>query len=228
MSLFDLSLDAANKFYAWGWKLSMFGAIVTAIGVLLLTWGMRVRDQDFEEQVAVLHSRAATSEERAAALEKDAAQLRLDLQGINLAGMRVEQRQDRPQTATRHITDEQRNCLLGRLRDFKSPVTMRFEPDQEAAEYAASLRETFSKAGVQVSFAGTARSGVSGVRLATADVEPVHAASELSSILQYCGIALDNPIQSQQFPHAPGEARPAPNGHPEEVLMFVGTKPPVK
>ena len=228
MSLFDLSLDAANRFYTWGWWLSMFGAVVTAIGVLLFTWGMRVRDQDFEEQVAVLHSRAATSEERAAVLEKDAAQLRLDLEGIKLPGARVEQREDRALLATRHITEDQRGCLLGRLRDFKSPVTMRFEPDQEAAEYAASLREAFSKAGVQVSFAGAARSGISGIHIATADVEPVHAASELSSILQYCGIALDSPIQSQQFPHAPGDARPAPNGHSDEVLIFVGTKPPVK
>jgi hypothetical protein len=228
MSLFDLSLDAANRYYAWGWRLSMFGALVTFLGVLMLTWGMRVRDQDFEEQVAVLHSRAATSEERAAVLEKDAAQLRLDLEGIKLPGVRAEQRDDRRQYATRHVTDEQRTCLLGRLRDFKSSVTVRFEPDQEAGEYAASLREAFSKAGVTVSFAGAARSGMSGVHIASAEGEALPAASELTSIMQYCGIALDSPIESQQFPHAPGDARSAPNGHPEDVQIFVGTKSPAK
>jgi hypothetical protein len=221
MILLDLSLDAANRFYAWGWRMSLIGAAITGVGLLFMTWGNRVRDQDFEEQVAVLHTRAATSEERAAGLEKEAAQLRLDLAGIKLAPVRQTASEDHSATVARHVTPEQRSCILGRLKQFKSPVAMRFEPDQEAAEYAASLREVFAKAGVPVSFSGAPRTGLSGVRLTEPGGEVPAGAAEITSILQYCGVPLDQPMPGQQ-------ARAIPNTKPEEVLIFIGSKPPAK
>jgi len=39
LSLFDISLKTANKFYSWGWKASLVGATITFIGVGLLMWG---------------------------------------------------------------------------------------------------------------------------------------------------------------------------------------------
>ena len=222
MSLFDISLDAATRVHSWGWRLSVIGSIMTFLGVLLLMWGTRVRDQDFEEQVAVIHSRAAISEERAAGLEKEAAELRLDLQRE-----RTYHKEDFAQPASgREITPEQRKCLISRLRDFKTPVVLRFEPDQEAGEYAASLRDAFSKAGVNVSFGSAQRSGMTGTRLAMAtspgNSEPLPAAAEMVSILQYCGIPLDPPIPWQQFPRSAGEA--SGRSRPAEVLMFIGGK----
>ena len=44
MSYFDLSLDAANRAYTWGWRLSLAAAVSTALGVLLLTWVAKVRE----------------------------------------------------------------------------------------------------------------------------------------------------------------------------------------
>jgi hypothetical protein len=225
MSFFDISLDAANRFHSWGWRLAVAGSVLTFLGVLLLMWGTRVRDQDFEEQVAIIHSRAAVSEERAASLEKDAAQLRLDLQRE-----RTFSKDDRPEPVVREITAEQKTCLMGRLREFKSPLIMRFEPDQEAAEYAASLRDVFTKAGVAVNFGSAVRSGFTGTRLAMPDApaggQAPPATAGLLSILQYCGIRLDAPIPWQQFPHAAAEpSGRAPGARPEEVWMHVGTRP---
>lgn len=76
MAFFDISLDTANELYSWGWRVSLGGAVVTAIGVSLLMWGTRVRDSDFEENIAKLHERAATSEERGHVLEKENLEMR--------------------------------------------------------------------------------------------------------------------------------------------------------
>ena len=52
MSYFDISLDLANSFYSWGWRASMFGALITffespfcfgepvsATAILNIQWG---------------------------------------------------------------------------------------------------------------------------------------------------------------------------------------------
>jgi hypothetical protein len=75
MALFDVSLDTANELYAWGWRLSLGGAVVTALGVAMLMLGTRVRDHDFEHQVANLNLEAGQARERAGKLEEKAAEL---------------------------------------------------------------------------------------------------------------------------------------------------------
>jgi hypothetical protein len=52
MPFFEISLETANKFYAWGWRASIAGAVITAIGVILLMYGTRVRDRDTESQLS--------------------------------------------------------------------------------------------------------------------------------------------------------------------------------
>jgi hypothetical protein len=69
-ALLDISLPTANRFYTWGWAASLVGAAITLIGVLLLMWGTRVRDHDFEGSIAHLHESAASSEERSKELER--------------------------------------------------------------------------------------------------------------------------------------------------------------
>jgi hypothetical protein len=68
---FDISLDTANRFYAFGWRASVIGAAITMVGILFLFWGTRVRDRDFDSQMSNLNSRAA-------ALNADAAKARLE------------------------------------------------------------------------------------------------------------------------------------------------------
>jgi hypothetical protein len=79
----NISLETANEFYTWGWRASMFGALITFFGVAFLYWGTRVRDHDFEHNIATLNveaggarERAGKLEERAAGLEKEAEQAR--------------------------------------------------------------------------------------------------------------------------------------------------------
>jgi hypothetical protein len=51
----DISLARANQFYTWGWRASVIGAVITMCGVGLLWLGTRVRDRDFDENIARLH-----------------------------------------------------------------------------------------------------------------------------------------------------------------------------
>ena len=48
MPFFEITLETANKFYEWGWRASIAGAVITAVGVILLMYGTRVRDRDTE------------------------------------------------------------------------------------------------------------------------------------------------------------------------------------
>lgn len=82
-TIFDISLETANKFYTFGWKASIAGAAITFVGVSLLMWGTRVRDKDFESTISQLYVDAAKANERAAQLENDAAQAKLEVAKIN-------------------------------------------------------------------------------------------------------------------------------------------------
>jgi hypothetical protein len=73
---FDISLQTANQFYALGWKASVLGAVVTFVGVALLFWGTRVRDRDFETQMASLNREAAQFRESAAHAELETARIK--------------------------------------------------------------------------------------------------------------------------------------------------------
>lgn len=75
VSLLDISLATANRFYAWGWGLSASGAAITVLGIGLLWWGTRVRDHDFEHSMATLHKQAGV-------FEKDAANARLETEKL--------------------------------------------------------------------------------------------------------------------------------------------------
>src|SRR4051812_47641078 len=74
-ALLDISLATANRLYTWGWGLSVSGAVVTMIGVGMLWLGTRVRDRDFDENIAALH-------ENAAKFEKEAAVARLETEKL--------------------------------------------------------------------------------------------------------------------------------------------------
>lgn len=76
----QISLETANQFYTWGWRASLIGALVTAIGVIFLFWGTRVRDRDFETQMGTLNREAGHARERAAQLEEGNLQLGIKLE----------------------------------------------------------------------------------------------------------------------------------------------------
>jgi hypothetical protein len=77
-AVLDISLDRANQFYTWGWRASVVGAVVTALGLGFLYWGTRVRDREFDERIAHLNLEAGNARERAGKLEERAASLERD------------------------------------------------------------------------------------------------------------------------------------------------------
>jgi hypothetical protein len=80
MALFDISLETANTFQAWGWRLALGGVVITVLGVGILLWGTRVRDRDFEEHIAKLYESAASAEQRSKALETENLALRKNVE----------------------------------------------------------------------------------------------------------------------------------------------------
>ena len=74
--VFDISLDRANDLYTWGWRISVFGAALTMVGIAALWMGTRVRDRDFETQMASVNLASSQALERAGTLERDAAIIR--------------------------------------------------------------------------------------------------------------------------------------------------------
>jgi len=77
MTFWNISLDTANEFYTWGWRASMFGALITFFGGVFLYWGTRVRDHDFEHSMATLHKQAGV-------FEKEAANARLETEKLKV------------------------------------------------------------------------------------------------------------------------------------------------
>ena len=129
-NLLDISLDRANQFYTLGWRLSAIGALATMTGVALLWWGTRVRDHDFESQIATLNAAAATSKERTATLEVEAARLRLELD------REIQKR------AQRLLTEEQRSAIRDGLKGMKE-IAVVIQHDLETRAFALQIIAAF-------------------------------------------------------------------------------------
>jgi hypothetical protein len=146
MSLFDISLQTANRFYSWGWKGSIVGAAITLIAVLLLMWGTRVRDRDFDSRMTRLnveasesHERAAKLEERAAGLENEASQARLNLEKL------------RGQVSSRHLTEAQSKIIAQHLSGLPVKLTLSaLASDPESMQFAGQIRDALRAAGFDV------------------------------------------------------------------------------
>jgi hypothetical protein len=152
MGFFDVSLDTANQFYAWGWRASVAGALFTSLGVGFLFWGTRVRDQDFEENIAALHDRAAFSEERSAALEKETARItanNLEL-ATNLERERAARAQIEAGLASRHVSAEQKAALIAAMKGVKLTLVISTYSDPEASAYSREVTAAFQAAGQEV------------------------------------------------------------------------------
>jgi len=143
--VFDFSLERANQFYAWGWRLSVFGAAVTMIGVAALWLGTRVRDRDFEGNVATLHERAAISEKQSEELKKGNLILARDLERERTERVKMEQR-----FGARHFTPEQRTAVLHAFRDKPMMVHVRCIADGEACLAANNFAIVLREAGLVV------------------------------------------------------------------------------
>jgi len=139
MPLLDVSLETANKLYAWGWKGSIAGAAITLVAVFILMLGTRVRDRENESQISRANLEAARANERAATLELEAASLKLQLQ-----------ERTRPLVARRVLSTQAesiKNALMGKEVDLGIVF---YGSDSEVDQFAMGLIQAFKAAGARV------------------------------------------------------------------------------
>ncbi len=227
LSLLDISLPTANRFYTWGWYASLAGAAITLIGVLMLMWGTRVRDRDFEGNIAHLHESAAASEERAKELEKGNLTLQREVERERTERLKLEEK-----LSPRQLSEEQRADFVRKMHSFSGSSldivvyptgTSDIGPLQHALTLA--LRE----AGWTVRrFNMLNTEFVLGVGVATrrnADIATKLRANSLIAALNDAGIL------AARAPDLTDESYPAPvAGGPFEggiapIRMYIGTKP---
>lgn len=118
----QISLETANRFYAWGWRASLIGAAITAIGVLFLFWGTRVRDQDFETQMGTLNREAGNARERAARLEAVIAPRRLSKEQVASLTRLLEPFKGQKIRLESYALDAEGEVLASQIRDGLAPV----------------------------------------------------------------------------------------------------------
>jgi hypothetical protein len=143
--LFEISLDRANQFYTWGWRASLIGSLVTFFGVVFLYWGTRVRDHDFEHNIAHLHGSAALSEERSRQLERSNLELATVLERERAARVHIE-----AGLASRHVRSDQRTAFKKVLDGTRLTVVLSSYSDQESTGYASEITSALTDAGVTV------------------------------------------------------------------------------
>jgi hypothetical protein len=91
---FEITLETANKFYEWGWRASIAGAVITAVGVILLMYGTRVRDRDTESQLISAKLVTAQTSEKAAALQVRAEELKGENLKLSAEILQLQTRQE--------------------------------------------------------------------------------------------------------------------------------------
>src|SRR5215831_5748035 len=129
-----------------GWRFSAIGAVITMLGVGLLWWGTRVRDQDFEHSMAELNSEAGEARERASQVEQRAADLEKEA-----ASARLETEKLKAVVAWRIIPTESASQLEKALSDKPGSVNLRYtEGDPESLFLAIQLSNILSKAKWQI------------------------------------------------------------------------------
>ena len=74
MSIWDVSIELANKVYTLAYVALVVGAILTAISTMSLFWASGFRDKFSDEQIQTAKAIAATATERASNAQAEAAQ----------------------------------------------------------------------------------------------------------------------------------------------------------
>jgi hypothetical protein len=102
MSIWDVSIELANKVYILAYIALVVGAIMTAAATISLFWASAVRDKHSDGMIATAQEGAAKANERASALESQTAELQkqtaeanLQAEQERLARAKIEDRLDR-------------------------------------------------------------------------------------------------------------------------------------
>jgi hypothetical protein len=144
-TIFAISLERANDLYTWGWRLSVFGAVVTMVGIASLWIGTRVRDRDFETNIANLHKSAAASEERSKELEQSNLTLQRDIEREKTERLKLEEK-----FSARNLSEEQKAAVLAAFKDVHGRAYVRCIDEIEACVAAGNFAAILREAGFDV------------------------------------------------------------------------------
>jgi ABC-type multidrug transport system fused ATPase/permease subunit len=145
-NLFAISLERATELYTWGWRLSLIGALITLVGIASLWIGTRVRDKDFEQNIANLHQSAAKSEERSKELEQSNLTLQRDIERERTERVRLDEK-----FSARRFNAEQRALVLSAFKEKRGQrLYVRCIDEAEACLAAQSFAVVFREAGLDV------------------------------------------------------------------------------
>jgi hypothetical protein len=144
-SLLAISLERANELYAWGWRFSVVGALVTMVGIASLWIGTRVRDRDFEENIANLHKNAAASEERSKELEQSNLTLQRDIGREKTERLKLEEK-----FSARNLSETQRAAVIAAFKGVHGRAYVRCIDEIEACLAAHNFSAVLREAGFDV------------------------------------------------------------------------------
>ena len=193
MSIWDVSIEIANRVYTWAYVALVLGAALTAIATMSLFWASALRDKYADQQIetarrdaakatenaGVARAAAALATERGNALEAEAEEARAE-QGrlkVALEHEKVERLRFQSEFAWRTLSSAQVDTLVHDL--SATPATVQLEfigNDPEATFVAIQFERAFKAAGWTVgisanTYAGSVFFGIT-VPNARADTSP--------------------------------------------------------
>jgi hypothetical protein len=120
--------------------------VITLLGIASLWKGTRVRDHDFEENIANLHQSAAKSEERSKELEQSNLMLQRDIERERTERVRLDEK-----FSARRFNAEQRAIVLTAFKDMRGRrAYMRCIDEAEACLAAQNFALVLREAGLDV------------------------------------------------------------------------------
>lgn len=216
-----ISLDLANKFYTLGWRVSIFTAIITLAGVLLLYLGTRVKDRDSEQQQIISRERIASLELEAEKRRADNISLQTSLEREKIARLKLE-----AHIAPRRLSPTEKKAIVEAIKPFAGQ-RVRISSilgETEGKEYANDFVNALETAGWNLS-------GDSAVNYVQRDSDPVGIELYVHQVTARQGEnipalqALFKVLKDLSLIGEPGVKmnRQVPSG---EIELSIGCKPP--
>lgn len=157
MSIYDISLSTANRWYNVGWFVSIAGAVFTVFAVMVLFWTSAVRDRYSDQSIAGANAKgeqakleAAKANERSSKLEFDAAHARERTAQVELQLERERAERVAMQSALgpRTIPFTSKEVLASHLSGKNLTLQLTVLGDAEASQYANQIGHALESAGV--------------------------------------------------------------------------------
>ncbi len=148
MAWFDISLETANEFYSWGWRGSIIGAVITAISVIFLMWGTRIRDFEAEQQMKLANYGVEQANLRASSLEETAKNAQEEQKNLRNSNIKLQEQVDnlrKPRRISEIAVTRLKKILINSGAHSFQLIYVGMDP--EAQSLAEQLNSIFISAG---------------------------------------------------------------------------------